>query len=65
MESIQLIIVLIRETVIKSFAQIVQSDFLSISSKNRRNADALRGFFGLTGGKYANKMCELIYSVFP
>ena len=65
MENIQLIIVLIRETLIKSFAQIVQSDFLSISSKNRRNTDVLRGFFGLTGGKYANKMCELIYSVFP
>ena len=55
----------IKETLIKSFAHIVQSDFLSISSKKRRNADALRGFFGLIGEKYANKMCEVIYSVFP
>ena len=56
---------IIRETLIKSFAQIVQSDFLSVSSKKRSNADAFRGFFGLTGGKYANKMCKVIYSVFP
>ena len=46
------------EILIKSFAHIVQSDFLSISSKNRRNADALRGFFGQADGKYANKMCK-------
>ena len=54
-----------KETLIKSFAQIVQSDFLSVSSKKRRNTDVLRGFFGLTGGKYAHKMCKVIYSVFP
>ena len=54
-----------KETLIKSFAQIVQSDFLSVSSKNRRNTAVLRGFFGLTGGKYAYKMCKVIYSVFP
>ena len=53
------------ETLIKSFAQIVQSDFLSVCSKNRRNTDVLRGFFGHTGGKYANKMCKVSYSVFP
>ena len=53
-----------KETLIKSFAQKGLSDFLSVSSKNRRNTDVLRGFFGLTGGKYANKMCEVIYSVF-
>ena len=49
-----------RETLNKSFAQIVQTDFLSVCSKSRRNTDVLRGFFGQTGGKYANKMCELI-----
>ena len=55
----------LKETLIKSFAQIVLSDFLSVSSKNRRNTDVLREFFGLTGEKYAHKMCEVIYSVFP
>ena len=55
----------IRETLIKSFAQIVQSDFLSVCSKNRSNTDVLREFFGHTGGKYASKMCKVIYSVFP
>ena len=54
-----------KETLIKSCAHIVLSDFLSVSSKNRRNTDVLRGFFGLTDGKYANKMCKVIYSVFP
>ena len=49
-----------RETLNKSFAQIAQTDFLSVCSKNRRNTDVLRGFFGQTGGKYANKMCKLI-----
>ena len=53
------------ETLIKSFAQIVPSDFSSVRSKNRRNTDVLRGFFGRTDGKYANKMCKVIYSVFP
>ena len=48
------------ETLIKSFVHIVLSDYLSVCSKNRSNADAFRGFFGQTGGKYANKMCELI-----
>ena len=47
-----------KETLIKSFAHIVPSDFLSVCPKNRRNADALRGFFEQTGGKYANKMCK-------
>ena len=36
------------EILIKSFAHIVQSDFL-----------------GKNGGKYENKMCKVIYSVFP
>ena len=54
-----------RETLIKSFAQIVQSDFLSVSPIKRRNTDVLRVFFELTDGKYANKMCKVIYSVFP
>ena len=53
------------ETLIKSFAQIVQSDFLSVCSKNRSNTGVLRGFFGHTGRKYAYKMCKVIYSVFP
>ena len=56
---------IVRETLNKSFAQIVQTDFLSVCSKNRSNADAFRGFFGQTGGKYANKMCKVICSVVP